>query len=349
MAAILRQGFGSLDRSRGLHQQSVNYPHRPGGLTVAAASQRTTSSVTTVSNPSLAPDVHFDRTGFFALLGGTGIIAWTAIVVRFADVGPLSSAAWRMLFALPVLWVWTRHLAVRRDTATVVSAWPIRLKVAVVLGGLAFAGDVATFHLSLAATDIANASFISNIAPILVVIGGAVFYRERPPTRIWAAFGIALFGSWMMAGLLAPGALGRGDVLAVGAAIFYTIYILLIKQIRTWLDGPAATLWTAAISAAVLVVVALLSGETLLPHTVQGWAAVAFLGIGSHAAGQGLTSIAVGRIPVGLVAIISLTWAPMSAFWAWMIFNEQMNAFQLCGAAIILSGLAIAHPRWSRA
>jgi drug/metabolite transporter (DMT)-like permease len=304
--------------------------------------------VTTVSETSLAPTVRPDRAGFFALLGGTAIVAWSAIVVRFADVGPLSSAAWRMLFALPVLWIWTRHLASTRGSGAVQSPLPAWIKVAVVVSGLAFAADVATFHLSLGATDIANASFIANIAPILVVIGGAAFYREHARAQIWAALGLALFGSWMMAGLLAPAALGRGDLFALCAAFFYAGYVLTLKQVRTRLDGAAATLWTAAVSAVALVVVALLSGETFLPRTVQGWAAVAFLGIGSHAAGQGLTSIGVGRVPVGLVAIVMLTWAPISAFLAWAIFDERLNTLQVSGAAVILGALVLAHPRWSR-
>jgi drug/metabolite transporter (DMT)-like permease len=304
--------------------------------------------VTTVSQSSLPSAVPFDRTGFFALLGGIGIVAWSAIVVRFADVGPLSSAAWRMLFALPVLWIWSRHLASRRSAGETPSALPARLKIAVVLGGLAFAADVGVFHISLGSTDIANASFISNIAPILVMIGGAVFYREHPPGRIWIAFALALFGSWMMAGLLAPAALGQGDLLALAAALFYASYLLIMKQVRIWLDGPAATLWTAAISAIVLLIAALLSGETFLPSTAQGWAAVAYLGIVSHAGGQGLTSIAVGRVPVGLVALVILTWAPLSAFLAWAILDERLNTLQVYGAAIILGALVLAHPRWSR-
>jgi drug/metabolite transporter (DMT)-like permease len=302
----------------------------------------------TVSAPSLAPALSLDRTGFLALLAGTGIIGLSAIAVRFADVGPISSAAWRMLFALPVLWAWTRILASRRAATAAPSALPSRIKIAIVLAGLAFAADVGSFHLSLGATDIANASFISNIAPILVVIGGTLFYAERPAARIWIALGLALFGSWTMAGMLAPAALGRGDIFALGAAVFYSSYLLVMKQVRTRLDGPTATFWTAAVSAVVLLIWALLSGETFVPQSLQGWAAVAFLGIGAHASGQGLTSIAVGRVPVGIVAIVLLTWAPMSAFWAWMVFNERMTALQVSGAGLILGALILIHPRWSR-
>ena len=41
-----------------------------------------------------------------ALVAGTAIIAWSGILVRFLDVGPLAGAAWRMGLAVPALAVW---------------------------------------------------------------------------------------------------------------------------------------------------------------------------------------------------------------------------------------------------
>lgn len=306
--------------------------------------------MTTATHTPVRRDKH-DRVGLMALLAGTGIIAWSGILVRFADVGPLSSAAWRLILALPVLVLWTRILAGRRESADRAAGgpgdaarFPWIMTIPIILGGTAFAADVAVFHLSLGATDVANASFIANIAPILVVIGGALFYREHPPGRIWFALVLALFGSWMMAGLVAPDRLGRGDLLALGAAFFYSSYLLIMKRVRSRLDGPAATLWTAVISAVILVAAALLSGEVFLPHSVQGWIVVILLGVASHAGGQGLTSIGLGRVPVGIVAVVLLTWAPMSAFLAWAVLGEGLSSLQVAGAAIILAALVIARP-----
>ena len=292
-----------------------------------------------------------DRKGLAALLIGTGIIAWSVVFVRFADVGPMSSAAWRLIFALPVLWVWTSHLAAKRRTEAgpSASAAPVRLTPAmfvfIALGGLAFALDVAAFHLALRATDVANASFIANIAPILVVIGGAVFYAEHPPAKIWGAFGLALFGSWIMAGLLAPTRLGAGDLFAVGAAIFYASYLLIMKRVRGAFDGPSATLWTGVVSGVALVIMALVAGETFVPRSVKGWAAVIALGVLSHAGGQGLTSVAVGRVPVGIVALVLLAWAPASTFIGWAVLGETMSLQQAIGAAVIMAALIIARPK----
>ena len=71
--------------------------------------------MSTLAPTAVAPKV--DTVGWVALLVGTGIIAWSGILVRFLDVGPLAGAAWRMGLAVPALAVWAR-LARGRSGAT---------------------------------------------------------------------------------------------------------------------------------------------------------------------------------------------------------------------------------------
>ena len=74
----------------------------------------------------------------------------------------------------------------RRDSRP---ADPARFAIPLILAGLAFAADVGSFHVALTGTKVANAAFIGNVAPILTVIGGALFFAERPPARAWPALG----------------------------------------------------------------------------------------------------------------------------------------------------------------
>ncbi|HLH48571.1 MAG TPA: DMT family transporter, partial [Roseiarcus sp.] len=214
-----------------------------------------------------------------------------------------------------------------------------------VLAGLAFAVDVGSFHIALTGTKVANATFIGNVAPILAVVGGALFFGEHPPGRVWFALALALLGSWVMAGMSAPAALGYGDLFAFAAANAYAIYLLVIKRLRLGLDGPTATLWSAAVSALALAIAAWLKGEVLVPHSLAGWTTVILLGVVSHALGQGLTSVAVGRLPVGLVALIILAQPPFSALIAFVVLGEAMTPVQIAGGAMILIATAAARPR----
>ena len=281
-----------------------------------------------------------DRVGVIALIAGTAIIAWSGILVRFLDVGPLAGAAWRMSLAVPALAVWAK-VAQRRGAA---APGLRQAAVPLILAGLAFAVDVGSFHLAINGTKVANATFIGNVAPILTVIGGAMFFEEHPPWRVWFALALALLGAWVMAGMVAPSRVGAGDALALVSATAYASYLLIIKLLRAKLDGPTATLWSAAVSAVALTFAALLHGETMIPSTLAGWTTVFLLGLVSHALGQGLTSVAVGRAPVGLVALVILAQPPFSALFAWRVLGEAMTALQIAGGAVILAALLLSRP-----
>ncbi|MGO9423391.1 EamA family transporter [Roseiarcus sp.] len=155
-----------------------------------------------------------DRGGLIALLAGTAIIAWSGILVRFLDVGPLAGAAWRMGLAVPALAVWAK--AAGRARAGAPRLWPAA--VPLILAGLAFAVDVDSFHFAIFGIKVANATFIGNVAPILTVIGGALFFAKNPPWRVWLALMLALVGAWVMAGMAAPARVGAGDAFALAAA-----------------------------------------------------------------------------------------------------------------------------------
>jgi drug/metabolite transporter (DMT)-like permease len=246
-----------------------------------------------------------------------------------------------MGLAVPALFLWSTLASRRRPSLAKAAPFAVPL----VLSGLAFAVDVGSFHIALTGTKVANATFIGNVAPILAVVGGALFFGEHPPGRVWLALVLALAGSWVMAGMSAPAALGYGDLFAFAAANAYATYLLIIKRLRASLDAPTATLWSAAVSAVALAIAAWLKGEVLIPHSQAGWITVILLGVVSHALGQGLTSVAVGRLPVGLVALIILAQPPVSALIALIVLGETMTPLQITGGAMILIATAAARPR----
>ena len=245
-----------------------------------------------------------------------------------------------MGLAVPGLMVWAK--AAGRDGRPKPNLR--QAAIPLVLAGLAFAVDVGTFHLAIFGTKVANAVFIGALTPILAVVGGAAFFAERPPGRVWVALGLALAGAWVMAGMTSPAAVGAGDAFALAAAIAYAAYVLFIKRLRLSLDAPTATLWSAAVSAAALMAAAILRGEVLIPSTLLGWTIVALLGLVTHTLGQGLTSLAIGRTSVGLVALVMLAQPPFSALLAWGVLGEAMTGVQAIGGAIILAAVLLARP-----
>jgi drug/metabolite transporter (DMT)-like permease len=114
--------------------------------------------------------------------------------------------------------------------------------------------------------------------------------------------------------------------------------------LRAKLDAPTATLWSAAVSAVALTIAALMRGEAMIPSTPLGWTVVVLLGVVSHAMGKGLTSLAIGRTPVGLVALVILAQPPLSALLAWGVLGEATTGLQMIGGAIILAAVLMSRP-----
>ena len=281
-----------------------------------------------------------DRLGVAAIIAGTMITAWSGVLVRLLDVGPFAAGAWRVGLAVPALAAWAKLVQRdRRDAPNLARSAGL-----LIFAGLAFALNIGLFHISLTETKIANAAFIGAVGPIATVIGGALFFRERSPSRMWLALGLALFGAWTMAGMVAPTRIGFGDFLALCSSITYSCYLLMIKQLRVRLDAVAATLWTAAVSGVVLAAAAWLHGEKMIPSSAFGWMIAALLGVGVHALGQGLTSVAMGRAPVAVIALVILAQPPFSALAAWTVLGEGMMPLQMVGGAIILAAVLLSGP-----
>jgi drug/metabolite transporter (DMT)-like permease len=106
-----------------------------------------------------------------------------------------------------------------------------------------------------------------------------------------------------------------GDAFASGAAIAYASYRLAIKRLRRDTNGAIATLWSAAVSAAVLMIAARLHGEKMIPTSALDW-----------------------------TAVVPLAQPPASALLARLVLGEAMGAPQIAGGAIILVGVLLASP-----
>ena len=111
---------------------------------------------------------------FLALVGGAMAMGISPVFVRFAEVGPFTSAFWRVGLALPALWLWS---ALERRADADPRRTPRRASRSS-LAGLFFAGDLTFWHLAIMNTSVANATFLATLAPVWVVLGSGLFLGE---------------------------------------------------------------------------------------------------------------------------------------------------------------------------
>jgi drug/metabolite transporter (DMT)-like permease len=277
---------------------------------------------------------------FAALVVGALAMGLSPIFVRLADVGPFTSAFWRVTLALPALYAWMR-LAEREAPRGTRFARPT------ILAGLAFAGDLLFWHSGILRTSVANATFFATTAPIWVVAFGWMLFGRRAERRTLAGLALCLCGG---AALLAQSLRLRpegaiGDAFGLATGVFFGLYFLAVEAALGKANAARVTFEATLITAGVLLVVAVGLEGAFLPASFAGLAALLGLAWISHAGGQGLLSVALGRLPATFSSLVIFLEAVAAAVFAALLLGEPISALQAVGGVLIMGGIYIARPR----
>lgn len=278
---------------------------------------------------------------FTALVVGAVAMGLSPILVRLADVGPFTSAFWRVALALPVLYAWMRISERGRTEA----GRPFPL--ATLWAGLVFAGDLFFWHLAIVKTTVANATFFATTAPIWVVLFGWIIYRKRASATVLAGLSLCMLGGGALVAqsLQAGGGRTLGDLYGLATGAFFGMYFLAVQAARADQSAARITFEATAVTAALLLVAALGLEHQLWPRTLQGLAALVALAWISHAGGQGLLAVALGHLPATFSSLVIFMEAIAAALLAWAILGEPVTLIQAGGGLAILAGIYIARPR----
>ncbi len=283
--------------------------------------------------PAPSAAVAASRLAFPALILSNLFLAFGPWLVRLSDVGPVAAGFWRLALAIPLLLLFVR-----------VSGPQLKLGrgmvLAIVVGGLFFAADLAAWHYGIVRTKLANATLFGNTASFLFPIYGFIVARALPGRVQGIAILLALVGAALLLGssyeLSARNF--EGDLWAMLAGIFYAAYLISIDRARkTLAPMPVLALSTAA-GAAPLLLFALLLGEQVMP---ERWTPLILLSLGSQVIGQGLLVYAVGHLSPLVVGIGLLTQPAVSALIGWLAYDERLGTADFAGAALICLALVL--------
>lgn len=277
---------------------------------------------------------------FLGLVLGSILMGMSPMFVRLADVGPFASAFWRVFLALPPLWLWMRMASEPPSNNPACHR-------AILFSGLAFTGDLIFWHLSILHTTIANATLLATIAPLWVFLVAFLVFGQHLRRLEILGLVICLIGGIFLIGdsfTVDPSRL-RGDAEGLITSFFFGLYIVFIGIARKHTGPARITFWSTAITAACLLVAALVSGDVMLPSSLRGWAVLAGLAFFSQAAGQGLLAYALGNLPTAFSSLVVFMEAVAAAALGWIVLNEPLGIWQWAGGFLVLFGIWLARPR----
>ncbi len=276
------------------------------------------------------------------LIIGAVTIGFAPVLVRLSQVGPISTGFWRVAIAFPILTL----LSIRQGS-TLPNDGEIPLfkdYLWVLFSGVLFGGDLATWHLSIHFTRIANSTLLANVSPVIIALWGWLVLGKIPPKKLVIGLLLAIFGIVI---LIHPSLHMNqntriGDSLALITAFFYAGYLLVLNRARRKFTTFSSMALSTFASMLTLLLIALISGEAFIPTTETAWLVLIALALFAHILGQGLIAYALPYLSVTFSSTALLIQPMVAAIAGWFFFSEYLGPIQIMGIFIALIGIFLA-------
>lgn len=264
------------------------------------------------------------------------VAAWGVgpVLNKSMEVDTPAIVFYRMVVGVPMMVFMAQRFGIGIDR---------RLLRITALPGVLFSLSFITGFASVKMTSIANATLVTNLQPVLVLLVAPKLFGERLRRNQLLLGVVSMAGvlTVVLAAASTSGAKWTGDVMAAVNVVIWTGYFLLAKQRRV--DGVDSWSFLAGVFLWASVVVLPFGGlasNDLGAMTTKDWLCVIGMALGPGIIGHGLMTWSQSHVDVTLASILGLLSPVISTALAWVVFGESLTFVQLIGAAVVIWSLA---------
>jgi drug/metabolite transporter (DMT)-like permease len=269
----------------------------------------------------------FATLGIFGRLASdAGADTATTLLVRFGLAAVVFAAVlgatggWRALRGLP-----------RRVVLT-----------GLALGAAGYSVQSGLFFAAIGRLDVSLVALLLYTYPAFVTIAALALGRLAPSPRIGAALTLASAGVVLV--LLAAGT-GTFDVtgalMAIGASVTYTTYILVSDGIIGEVDPFALTLLVSTGATASFAVAGLATGSIDFALPAEAWLWLVLIALVSTVVAVSAFFAGLRRVGPSEAAILSTFEPPVTVALAFAALGERLSVAQLAGGALVLAAVVL--------
>jgi len=214
------------------------------------------------------------------------------------------------------------------------------LLILIALGALAYFLQSTLYFTALLYSPVAIVALLLYTYPVFVTIGAFVLGWEKISRRLAGAFVIATLGLILAANPFGN-TIGFGVILALGASITYTIYILGGSKVLRRIKGDVAAFYVLGAGSISFGLTGALTGSIHLNWTPEGWFWVAMLTVICAVVAISTFFMGLSRIGPSRASLLSLVEPVTSVLVSLWLFGNALNALQWFGGLLILIATAI--------
>ncbi len=272
------------------------------------------------------------RIALSAVAVGVLAVSAAAIFIRLAKAPALAVAFWRCALGAVVL---LPPALVRRERFPRGRAlWVL------VASGVALGAHFGSWIASLDYTSVAASVVLVSNTPVFVAILAYLLLGERTSRLSFFGILVALAGTVVIASDASVGSAALlGNVLAIGGAIAFAVYVLIGRSQRVAVSVLPYSIVVYSAAALTLLLAALLSGAELWGYSRETWLWLWAIALGPQIMGHTVINWALRYVQASIISGTILVEPVVSALLAWVVLFEKPGLATLLGGAVVLLGL----------
>ena len=276
----------------------------------------------------------------FILVLGALMIAFSPIFVRISDVDPIMTAFYRMVLSFPFFLIFSSMSVIEKiKFPTFKNQYFI-----FILAGIFFSLDLICWHWSITLTTVSKATFLSNLAPVVVIIFAFFILKEKFSKFFVIALIFSMGGMTLLLGesFQFNKTEFLGDILGVLTAVWYGCYIVSISQLRKKYNSTSVMFISGIFTALILILVSFTFEQQLVPQTLSSIIAIFLLAFICQFMGQSFITYSLAFLPASSSSLTLLIQPIAATILGYLFFQEKLTIVQFFGSLLILIGIYLA-------
>ena len=275
---------------------------------------------------------------YLALGIGLIVLAWGALLIRWADAPGLVTSFYRnsiaaLVLVIPCLWLLSNNNLSLGSSNTRLAIW----------AGVFYGIDVGLHAVGVNLIGATIPTVLANTAPIWVGLGAMLFFREQLGLGFWLGLTLAMLGAVMLANVdqLYDLAQSKGSFYGLLAGVFYAAFVLVSQKARDNMN-PFSFLCIAFASAGCTTgLIAIVFQQPISGYSMLTYMIFIVYGAVIQVGGWLCVTYALGKLSASTVAPILLMQAVITGVLAHIFLGEQLNYVQYLGGAAVLCGVFV--------
>ncbi|MFP8955147.1 EamA family transporter [Natrialbaceae archaeon A-CW3] len=273
----------------------------------------------------LTSAIGFGTLGIFGVLAADeGLSIPTVLALRFSLA---AVAVWA------VLWYRGRFRLLRGRL----------LAIAFALGAVGYATQSGLYFLGLEFMTAGMVAIVLYTYPAFVVCLVALTNPDRVTKIVLFALGLSIGGVALITGVDPAGADPRGIVVVLGAALAYSLYIVVSQRALTSIDAETLTAFVLPAAAVSFVVFGIGTNTLALPGSATGWGVVLAIAILATVVPVLTFFAGLSKVGASRASIISTAEPGVTVALGALVLSEPVTGITILGGTLVITGVVLIH------